>query len=419
MGIGAAAQQPSTGSAPRTITFHDALELARKNSVDFNAALTEHGLAREDQRQARAALLPSVNYNNQVIYTEGQGAAARFIASNGIREYVSLGNAHESLSLSDVAEYRRARALESAARARAEIAGRGLVATVVQAYYGMIAAQRKYASVQEGSAEAARFLEISRKLEKGGEVAHSDVIKAQIQSQDRSRDLREAQLAMEKARLDLAVLIFPDFNENFTVVDDLDLTPALAAFDDFARAAQAKNLDLKAANALFQAAQFGVTSARGGYLPDLSLDYFYGIDAPQFSTHTNGLRNLGYAATATLNIPVWNWGSTRSRVAQAGLKRDQARRELSLAQRKLLAQIRIAWAEADAARSELDLLRSSADLAAQSQHLTTLRYQGGEASVLEVVDSQNTLTQARNAYHDGVVRYRVALAGLQMLTGTM
>jgi outer membrane protein TolC len=39
--------------------------------------------------------------------------------------------------------------------------------------------------------------------------------------------------------------------------------------------------------------------------------------------------------------------------------------------------------------------------------------------VLEVVDAQNTFTQSRNAYSDGVIRYRSALAGLQTLTGTM
>jgi outer membrane protein TolC len=195
--------------------------------------------------------------------------------------------------------------------------------------------------------------------------------------------------------------------------------PPLVDFSEFERSAQANNLDLRVAGSSLKAAQFGLVSARGGYLPNLALDYFYGIDAANFATHTDGVRNLGYAATATLNIPVWNWGATRSRVTQAGLKRDQARRELSLAQRKLLAQIRLMWSEADAARSELELLRSSAELAAQSQKLTTLRYQGGEASVLEVVDAQNTRTQARNALHDGVVRYRTALASLQLLTGTM
>jgi outer membrane protein TolC len=46
-----------------------------------------------------------------------------------------------------------------------------------------------------------------------------------------------------------------------------------------------------------------------------------------------------------------------------------------------------------------------------------LRYQAGEASVLELVDAQTALTQARNAYDDGIVRYRLALSNLQTLTG--
>jgi outer membrane protein TolC len=106
-------------------------------------------------------------------------------------------------------------------------------------------------------------------------------------------------------------------------------------------------------------------------------------------------------------------------VVQADLRRKQAQRELSLAQRKLQADMRELYADAQASRSELDLLKNSAELAAESLRLTNLRYQGGEATVLEVVDAQNTLTQARDAYNDGVVRYRAALANLQTLTGTM
>src|SRR5205085_317247 len=193
----------------------------------------------------------------------------------------------------------------------------------------------------------------------------------------------------------------------------------LPAFNDFERAAQTKNPELRVSSASFQAAQRDLSAARGGYLPAITLDYFYGIDANHFATRTDGVSNLGYAASATINVPIWNWGATHSKVVQADLRRKQAQRELSLAQRKLLADIRTGYSEADAARSELDLLKSSADLSAESLRLTTLRYQAGEATVLEVVDAQNTLTQAQGAYHDGVVRYRAALANLQTLTGTM
>ena len=129
------------------------------------------------------------------------------------------------------------------------------------------------------------------------------------------------------------------------------------------------------------------------------------------------MRNLGYAASATLQLPVWNWGANRSKLKQASLLREQAQVELTFTQRQLLARLHTLYDEARTARSELDSLNQSADLAAESLRLTTLRYQSGEATVLEVVDAQNTATLTRNAFSDGQSRYRVALANLQTLTG--
>jgi outer membrane protein TolC len=90
---------------------------------------------------------------------------------------------------------------------------------------------------------------------------------------------------------------------------------------------------------------------------------------------------------------------------------------LTAAQRQLLADLRTFYDEAQTSRRELESLNNSAELAADSLRLTTMRYQGGEATVLEVVDAQNTLTQARNAFNDGQARFRLALATLETLTG--
>lgn len=413
---------PSPSDAPLTITLQDALERARANSPQFLSARTDAALAHQDTVQARAALLPSVNYETQYLYTEGgtgTGDVPRFIANNSVHEYVAQGNAHEVMNVGpgSFADYRRARAAEAVAKARAEIAARGLVVAVTQTYYALIVAQRKYANAQAAATEANTFLTHSQELERGGEVAHSDVIKAQIQANDRARDVREAALTMEIARLDLAVLLFPKFEQNFTVVDDLRLAPALPAFGEAERMAADKNPDLRAALASVDVARHEVTSARSALLPTLTLDYWYGIDANHFATRTDGVRNLGYSAAATLELPIWNWGASQSKIKQATLRRTQAERELSFAQRQLLANLREFYSTADAARVELDGLRNSADLAAESLRLTNLRYQAGESTALEVVDAQNTLVQARNAYDDGEARLRVAIANLQTVTG--
>jgi outer membrane protein TolC len=425
--MAASTDNPPPGTtAPLTLTFQDALARAKKNNPEYRAALTEFGLAREDRVQGRAALLPSVDYNSSFVYTQGNGtAASRFIANNGVHEYISQGAAHEDISLATVADYRRTRALEALARAKAEIAARGLVVTVVQTYYGFVTAERKYATAERANTEAARFFDISQKLEHGGEVAHADVIKAQIQLQQQQRDLQEAQLEMNRSRLELSVLVFPDFTENFTAVDDLQTPEPLPEFAEVQTAAANKNPDLRAAIASLQAAKQEVAGAWNGFLPSLAVDVFYGIDANHYAVNevdpTTGvlIHNLGYAGAATLQLPIWNWGANRSKLKQASLRRDQAKVELSFAQRQLLANLRNFYDEAQTSRSELESLTRSAELAADSVRLTTLRYQAGESTVLEVVDAQNTLTQARNAANDGQVRYRVSLANLQTLTGTL
>jgi outer membrane protein TolC len=290
---------------------------------------------------------------------------------------------------------------------------------VVQAYYGFVVSQRKYSTAQQAADEASRFLDVSKKLENGGEVAHSDVIKAQLQYNDRQTAFRESRLDMEKARVDLALLVFRDFNQNFSVVDDLRLPDALPPMEEVEKLAKQNNPDLAAAMSAYRAERMDVVAARLAYFPQIALDYNYGIDATHFALRTDGVSNLGYSASAALSLPIWNWGATRSKVKQSILRRDQAQLELTFAQRKLLGQLKNLYSEVDASAAELDLLRQSAQLAADSLRLTTLRYQGGEATVLEVVDAQNTLAQARNAYDDGEVRYRAALANLQTLTGTL
>jgi outer membrane protein TolC len=104
-------------------------------------------------------------------------------------------------------------------------------------------------------------------------------------------------------------------------------------------------------------------------------------------------------------------------VRQAELQRRQSEFDLTYTQRSLQSSINSFYLEAQAARAQLGSLRSSLDLSAESLRLTILRYQAGESTALEVVDAQATLALARNAYDDGLARYRVALAALQTLTG--
>jgi len=165
-------------------------------------------------------------------------------------------------------------------------------------------------------------------------------------------------------------------------------------------------------------ASAAITLAKAAYLPTLAIDYFFGINSNSFAVHgPDHIQRLGSSVQGTLSIPVWNWGATGSRVRQAELQRTQAESDIMFAQRILQSTLSNSYLEAQVARAQIESLRSSQDLSAESLRLTILRYQAGEATALEVVDAQSTLALARNAYDDGLGRYRLALSILETLAG--
>ena len=198
-----------------------------------------------------------------------------------------------AIGAAQVLDYQRTAAAHALAKARAEIAARGLMVTVVQAFYGLLAAQTRTVNAERANDEGQHFLELSQKLEQGGEVAHSDTIKAQIQANDLKRARDEAKLAEQNARLSLAVLLFPNFFQDFTLVNDLSTAPALPPMNELQQMAAKKQSELQAAFAALAVANKQVGVARAGYLPSLSVDMFYGIDANQFAKRApDGTQNL-------------------------------------------------------------------------------------------------------------------------------
>ena len=437
-GGGAAAGAPA---APVTITLEEAIRRAEASDPSFASASETSRTAALDRSIARAGLLPSVRALSQDIYTQPNGILSegdagqalaplpRFV-SNDARpwEYMAQGIAEESIGLAGAASVRRANAAAAQAAAELEISRRGLVQGVTVLFYSSLAADSKLAAAQQALQQASSFGKATQDREQAREAAHADVIKALLDQQQRQRELADAQVAAEKARLELGVLLFPDPRTPYTLSAP-EAPPMLASREDVQAAAAKNNPELKSALEAVKASDADVMAARAAYTPSVLLNVTYGIDANQFSTKgpllTTGPfagdkgRNLGYSTTFSVTLPVWDWLSTEHKVKQSEIRREAAKVALTAAQRQLIAKLDEDYNEAQTARDQLASLDQSVNTAAESLRLTREAYTGGEATVLAVVDAENSYLLAENARADGRVRYEAAMAQLQTLTGTM
>src|SRR5664279_666391 len=139
-------EQSLAAAAAVVITLDEAIHRAQLNDPTYATAVADQGSAALDRSIALASLLPNVIYHNQYLYTQPNGSInaserpglqqnPKFIANNAVREYMSQGQVNEVIGLDQVAAYRRAGALSVQSQAEREIARRGLIVSVVSAYY--------------------------------------------------------------------------------------------------------------------------------------------------------------------------------------------------------------------------------------------------------------------------------------------
>ena len=268
---------------PETLTLEEAIARATANEPAFAAAAAELKAAALDRKIARTGLLPTATYHNQAIYTQPNGVPASrigqttnapapvFIANNAVREYASEGVFNETLGLGQVGAIRLSDANAARAEAELEVARRGLVTAVVSLFYGAGAGEGRVRIAQEALNEANHFVEITGEREAAREAAHADVLKAQLAQGQRQRELLDAQVIADKARIELAVLLCTLTPPRHFALPRTTRPPCLRIVRPSKLWPGQNNPELRSALASVQISQADTYAARTALLPELAL----------------------------------------------------------------------------------------------------------------------------------------------------
>lgn len=402
---------PVTGH--RSITVEQAVQLALSNaSLYLQAQIDEH-IANEDVRQARAAFLPQ--FSIPLTYIGNTSSRYRlpdepliysFVSSSAINQTSAFINATGTVDLAGRlrAALRRSRAQLAAARAGTQVARRALVISTVDAYYGLALARQKRRLADETLALAEAFVKIAENLQARGELEEpTDLLRARSAALLRRDELEQARAA-ESAAMDLLrVLTGLDFSIHIAhplLTNDL---PTTSDFSGYTEELLKTRPELSQIESLKRAALEDERIARRELWPELTYSLNGGFDAADFRPLT---RYSGGQAIISLNIPVFNWGASRSREAQARFRA----RSLDLQRESTLQQLRqefyTARANALSAIERAAMTRAATEASQQNLTLTFAAYRLKKGTILDVIDAQANYAEARLAYYQAIADYR-------------
>lgn len=398
------------------LTLEECIRRALSVASSVSVARKEREIADRRILQARASFLPQSTvqaghtYNSPSRLDRGTFS---FVALNGIREFIALGQLFEEIDTSGRlrAEYSRARALGDAASASVVIAERDLRRAVSSAYYRLLLARHLAGAIRESLAESRQFAERTETLAAAGEAARADVVKASAQVAFLTQALSTAELAAELANQDLASYWTTDVDKELAIVDVFEEPlplpePAPGEAAPFLRRPEFRLLD-----AQFRAFRAEARGARAELYPRLSWTFQFGLDVNKVAWN-----NRGYATFLSLHIPVFDWFRSLNAARQSETRAAQVVDERRVAERRLSQEYHSALARVKAYFELVSQSRRQVTLAEEDLRLSRIRYEGGEGPALDVVVAQNQLTQARTNYYSSVANYLNARLDLEVAT---
>lgn len=415
----------TTQTNQNALRLDEALRLANAQASTYQTAVLNERIAAEELRQARAAIKPKISAPLSYIYTSpaaglapGEPRAPSFIANNAISEYEAFLNVSGDIDLAGKlrATVRKNRALLAAAHAGTEVARRALAQAVIEAYYELALSTTQRTAAEGNFAAAQEFERVTGLLLSGGEVPAVDLTRAQLQTLSRRDELEKARVNEEVAAGALRVFVGYDFTRPINTTDLTLELPNDSELQQFQAADVTRRPEFLQLEQQLRAAREEIKIAHAERLPSLSYSVNGGFDTdslkgPRLKEHT------GVSAAVSLNIPIFDWGATRSKAKQARLQLQVAENEQKIAERGFAQQFYAARAQAANAAARIALAREGVVKAQDNVTASVARYRAGEAQIVEVTEAQTTLVSQRAALYQAIFDYQIALARLKQATG--
>ncbi|MGH7019912.1 MAG: TolC family outer membrane protein [Brevundimonas sp.] len=397
-------------------TLQEAIGLAYRTNPTLLAQRANQRALDETIVQARSGLRPTISASAGVDYSRVDTDALGVVESDGATASISLSQniwtAGRTARGIDAAE-----ANVRAGRENLRDVEQQVMTSVIQAYADVVRDMEILRIRQENITVLRRQLDESNARFEVGEITRTDVAQSEARLAQSDADLANAQAQLSVSRAGYAAVV----GQAPADMAALPVLPGLPTdFDAALDVALIENPGVRAAAYALQAAEANVAAARSEYLPSARLSASYGGTANDLS----GLDltdRTAFNAGATVSVPLFTGGLTRSRVAQALERANAAQIGVEGQRRGVLQSVSSAYAQTVAAKSTLQAGEQAVRAASVAAEGVRQEAQVGLRTTLDVLNQELELRSAQvtlaSAHRNQYVAQAQLLAAMGRLGG--
>jgi TolC family type I secretion outer membrane protein len=442
----AAGQEAGAGTGKRALTLAETVRSALAANHGLMASSEQVAVASARYQQARSIKFPQLSASSQAFRShvdrrrELTSGLLTPAPENRYDEANLALNARQTvLDFSRWKTSSSAHASEEAAEYSYRADQEDLVLEVQQAYYNYLKTARLLSVAEENVKVGEEQLKLAEKKLEVGTGVSADVLRAKAQTAADRLAVIDAKKNLDIARQTLNHLMGLPLDAPLVVEDiDIDEPPAPPPVVDVEASMEARP-DLITRRQEVEAAEHSVGAAQAQRYPTLGVQLSYtrlmhGLNATyevpvgfevvdgdtSFIIGTREAETDPYGswfAAAQLDLPLFTGGNTKGRIneTRAALRAAQE----TLAESELAARLDVetAMRNAEAAVEAMEVSREGVAAAEEENRLSQGFYTHGLVPILNLVESQAALVEARTSAVNAVYDYWIALASLDRALG--
>lgn len=268
-----------------------------------------------------------------------------------------------------------------------------------------LAESKVYLETEENLAEHERNISA---LYDAGATAKIDLLRAQVETANAAQNTAKSRAAYEVNLTNLATLMSLGTISNLTV-EEFQTFLDLGDLENYLSEADENRDDLKADELNIDQGELDIEIAKSGKRPTLSASIGAGLSAYSDDWHLTPDASAGISATWN----IFDGGITKAQIKSAEIEVERLRLALQDDTNSVHEEVITAYKNLKIALMRIRTTQRAVDLAEEERFIATEKYRAGEGILLDVLDAEVALTEAKknhvSAYHD-IIRYRLALA---------
>ena len=291
---------------------------------------------------------------------------------------------------------------------------RELVVTVIVSNYLLVIADQSEVDSARSQRDTAKVLfQQTSDQHTAGLAAAVDVLRSQVELQSREQKLIVAQNNLAKQKLVLARAIGLPRGQKFEITtkvgyQDLSIPP----LDDAIESAFKARPDFQSQMNQVQSAELVRKASSAERFPSIEQVADYGI------TGVNPASTHGTVdAAVTLRVPIFQGGKVHADVLRADASLQRAKQVLEDMRAQIDQEVRDAYLDLESAAQEVSVEKTTVTLATETLRQSRDRFSSGVTDNIEVVQAQDALATANDAYIASLYSYNLAKISLARAIG--